>query len=214
MLQPRSCCASSIGTSSPLCHLSTYCKFSPKNSPEGLVVANTLTRCFLDRTNIGNARLDHLEQDLKLHGLQYNDCLAVLFPFYIAAEIPSNIMMKRTRPSIWLTFIMFFWSAAMIAQGFVKDYSGLMATRVFLGVFEGGVRSSILLTQSHSLTNSPVISRCELLHHTVVCKTRMWLSYGAVLLCCDIGRRIRRHISSRHCGDVWSRWSICMVLDM
>jgi MFS family permease len=95
--------------------------------------------CFLDRTNIGNARLDHLEQDLKLHGLQYNNCLAILFPFYIAAEIPSNIMMKRTRPSIWLTFIMFFWSVAMICQGFVSDYSGLMATRVFLGVFEGGL---------------------------------------------------------------------------
>ena len=47
----------------------------------------TTHRCFLDRTNIGNARLDHLEQDLKLHGLQYNDCLAVLFPFYIAAEM-------------------------------------------------------------------------------------------------------------------------------
>lgn len=97
--------------------------------------------CFLDRTNIGNARLDHLEQDLKLHGLQYNDCLAILFPFYIAAEIPSNIMMKRVRPSIWLTFIMFCWSVSMVGQGFVKDYSGLMATRVFLGVFEGGLAS-------------------------------------------------------------------------
>jgi MFS family permease len=49
------------------------------------------------------------------------------------------MMMKRTRPSIWLTFIMFFWSVAMICQGFVSDYSGLMATRVFLGVFEGGL---------------------------------------------------------------------------
>lgn len=27
----------------------------------------------------------------------------------------------------------------MICQGFVSDYSGLMATRVFLGVFEGGL---------------------------------------------------------------------------
>ncbi|KAK3317016.1 high-affinity nicotinic acid transporter [Apodospora peruviana] len=95
--------------------------------------------CFLDRTNIGNARLDNLERDLGLHGLQYNDCLAILFPFYIAAEIPSNIMMKRVRPSIWLTFIMVCWSASMIGQGFVKNYSGLMATRVFLGVFEGGL---------------------------------------------------------------------------
>lgn len=111
----------------------------PLHFPE----SNGTTRCFLDRTNIGNARLDHLEQDLKLHGLQYNDCLAVLFPFYIAAEIPSNIMMKLTRPSIWLSFIMFFWSAAMIAQGFVSNYSGLMATRVFLGVFEGGVSHPI-----------------------------------------------------------------------
>lgn len=95
--------------------------------------------CFLDRTNIGNARLDHLESDLHLSGIQYNDCLAILFPFYIAAEIPSNMMMKRTRPSIWLTFIMFFWSLAMVCQGFVKNYQGLMATRVFLGMFEGGL---------------------------------------------------------------------------
>lgn len=72
-------------------------------------------------------------------GIQYNDCLAILFPFYIAAEIPSNIMMKRIRPSIWLTFIMVAWSACMIGQGFVKNYSGLMATRVFLGAFEGGL---------------------------------------------------------------------------
>ncbi|KAK7923426.1 hypothetical protein PG985_007497 [Apiospora marii] len=95
--------------------------------------------CFLDRTNIGNARLDRLEQDLRLEGLQYNDCLAVLFPFYIAAEIPSNVMLKRLRPSAWLAFIMVAWSACMVGQGFVKNYSGLMATRVFLGLFEGGL---------------------------------------------------------------------------
>lgn len=47
----------------------------------GLIIFYRL--CFLDRTNIGNARLDHLEQDLELHGLQYNNCLAILFPFYM-----------------------------------------------------------------------------------------------------------------------------------
>ncbi|EHA56279.1 high-affinity nicotinic acid transporter [Pyricularia oryzae 70-15] len=95
--------------------------------------------CFLDRTNIGNARLDNLEKDLGLTGIQYNDCLAILFPFYIAAEIPSNMMMKRVRASRWLTFIMFFWSVSMICQGFVKNYAGMLATRVFLGLFEGGL---------------------------------------------------------------------------
>ncbi|KAK8035843.1 hypothetical protein PG991_001916 [Apiospora marii] len=80
--------------------------------------------CFLDRTNIGNARLDRLEQDLRLEGLQYNDCLAVLFPFYIAAEIPSNVMLKRLRPSAWLAFIMVAWSACMVGQGFVEKLLG------------------------------------------------------------------------------------------
>lgn len=55
------------------------------------------------------------------------------------AELPSNIMMKRTRPSIWLTFIMVCWSACMIGQGFVKNYAGLMIARALLGLFEGGL---------------------------------------------------------------------------
>ncbi|OTB08051.1 hypothetical protein M426DRAFT_317566 [Hypoxylon sp. CI-4A] len=94
--------------------------------------------CFLDRANIGNARLDNLESDLHLVGLQYNDCLAVLFPFYIAAEIPSNMMMKRVHPAAWLASIMFAWSICIIGQGFVNNYKGLMATRALLGLFEGG----------------------------------------------------------------------------
>lgn len=65
---------------------------------------------FLDRTNIGNARLDTLEADLNMRGLQYNHALAVFFPFYVAAEVPSNMAMKRFRPSIWIPIIMLAWS--------------------------------------------------------------------------------------------------------
>lgn len=61
---------------------------------------------FLDRTNIGNARLAGIEADLGMKGLQYNVALAVFFPFYVAAEIPSNMAMKRFRPSIWIPSIM------------------------------------------------------------------------------------------------------------
>lgn len=94
--------------------------------------------CFLDRSNIGNARLDSLESDLHLTGLQYNDCLAILFPFYIAAEIPSNIMMKRIRPATWLSLTMLLWSICTIGQSFVASYPSLLTTRALLGLFEGG----------------------------------------------------------------------------
>lgn len=64
---------------------------------------------FLDRTNIGNARLDTLEADLGMTGLMYNNALAVFFPFYVVAEVPSNMAMKRFRPSVWIPSIMVAW---------------------------------------------------------------------------------------------------------
>ncbi|KAL1599127.1 hypothetical protein SLS59_006579 [Nothophoma quercina] len=156
--------------------------------------------CFLDRTNIGNARLDHLEQDLKLHGLQYNDCLAVLFPFYIAAEIPSNAMMKLLRPSIWLTFIMFFWSAAMIAQGFVSNYSGLMATRVFLGLFEGGLFPGV----------NYYISQWYQRHE---CGFRMALFFSAATLAGAFGGILARGIAEMSGVGGKSAWSWIFILE-
>lgn len=94
---------------------------------------------FLDRSNIGNARLAGLEKDLKMKGLDYNIALAVFFPWYVAAEIPSNIMMKRTSPSLWLCIIMLAWGVCMTLMGLVKDFRSLLVVRMALGLAEGGL---------------------------------------------------------------------------
>ncbi|KAJ4286869.1 hypothetical protein N0V88_007882 [Collariella sp. IMI 366227] len=94
---------------------------------------------FLDRTNIGNARLDTLEKDLGLKNIQYNDALAIFFPFYVLAEVPSNMAMKRFRPSVWIPSIMVVWAICTTLMGIVHNYPGLMACRSFLGIAEGGL---------------------------------------------------------------------------
>ncbi|KAF8600849.1 MFS general substrate transporter [Ceratobasidium sp. AG-I] len=94
---------------------------------------------YLDRSNIGNARLDTLEKDLGMHGLQFNNALAIFYPFYVIAEVPSNIMLKRTRASLWFAFLMVSWGTIMTLMGLVKSYHGLMIARVFLGLAEGGL---------------------------------------------------------------------------
>jgi len=96
---------------------------------------------FLDRTNIGNARLDNMEKDLNMDPLrlQYNDALAIFFPFYVAAEVPSNMAMKRFRPSIWIPSIMVGWAICTTLMGIVRNYQGLMVARAFLGICEGGL---------------------------------------------------------------------------
>lgn len=80
-----------------------------------------------------------MERDLNMGGLQYNNALAILFPFYVLAEVPSNIILKRFRPSVWFTIIMVTWSTIMISMGFVKKYSELMVCRALLGFAEGGL---------------------------------------------------------------------------
>ncbi|RDW64422.1 uncharacterized protein DSM5745_09833 [Aspergillus mulundensis] len=94
---------------------------------------------FLDRTNIGNARLAGLEEDLGMSGLDYNVALAIFFPFYVAAEIPSNIMMKRSRPSLWIPSIMIAWAIVCSLMGLVENYAGLLVARAALGIAEGGL---------------------------------------------------------------------------
>lgn len=64
---------------------------------------------FLDRTNIGNARIQGLEKDLNMHGNQYNIALFIFFIPYMILDIPANIMMKRLRPSYYLPCLMFCW---------------------------------------------------------------------------------------------------------
>ncbi len=96
---------------------------------------------FLDRTNIGNARLAGLEKDLGMdpNSLQYNTALSCFFPWYVAAEIPSNLAMKRFRPSVCIPIIMVVWGVCCVCMGLVHNYAGLLAARMALGLAEGGL---------------------------------------------------------------------------
>ena len=68
---------------------------------------------FLDRINIGNARIQGLEKDLDMKGNDYNIALLVFFVPYILFEVPSNIVIRKIAPSTWLSFIMVCWGTGL-----------------------------------------------------------------------------------------------------
>ncbi|KAK4174514.1 major facilitator superfamily domain-containing protein [Triangularia setosa] len=94
---------------------------------------------FLDRTNIGNAKIAGLSEDLGLTISSYNATLTIFFVSYAVFEPVTNIMLKRYRPSVFIPIIMVLWGASMLGMGFVKNWSGLMAARWFLGLTEAGL---------------------------------------------------------------------------
>ncbi|KAK8042966.1 MFS general substrate transporter [Apiospora phragmitis] len=94
---------------------------------------------FLDRVNMSNALTLGLPDELGLTGQQPNVALTIFFVPYILFEIPSNLLMKKLSPHLWLSACILVFGVITIAQGFVKSYSGILATRFFLGLAEAGI---------------------------------------------------------------------------
>ena len=70
---------------------------------------------FIDRINIGNARLQGLEKDLKMKGQDYNVALFVFFIPYILFEVPSNLLIRKIAPSTWLSSMMILWGIDLLS---------------------------------------------------------------------------------------------------
>ena len=94
---------------------------------------------YLDRVNIGQAKIDGLMDSLQLTSAQYNVCLSVFFVTYVIFEIPSNLVLKRLRPSRWIPLIMVAWGIVMTLMGLVNSYGSLLASRLLLGAAESGL---------------------------------------------------------------------------
>ncbi|KAJ7451736.1 major facilitator superfamily domain-containing protein [Mycena galericulata] len=94
---------------------------------------------FLDRANIGNAKVAGMAKDAHLTGFRYNTIAAVFFIPYALAEVPSNIALKLVRPSRWIPSIMLAWGLVMTLMCLCKTYHDLIIARIFLGLAEAGL---------------------------------------------------------------------------
>ncbi|KAF7370479.1 MFS general substrate transporter [Mycena sanguinolenta] len=120
----------------------------------------TLIYCtnFVDRTAIGNAKIAGIEKDLGMVGFDYNRALTVFYVFYIVSDIPSNLALKHFG-SMWLAAMVTCFGIISIATAFVQSYSGLIATRVFLGMAEGGTLSGLTYIVSRYYRRTELVLR-------------------------------------------------------
>ncbi|KAG1302234.1 hypothetical protein G6F64_011105 [Rhizopus arrhizus] len=93
---------------------------------------------YIDRSNIGNAKLDGLEKDLDLTKSQYQWSLSIFYFSYVLFDLPSNIIMRRWRPSFWLGILMFFWGTVATAMAASKNFASIASFRFLIGLFEAG----------------------------------------------------------------------------
>ncbi|KAK0647121.1 major facilitator superfamily domain-containing protein [Cercophora newfieldiana] len=94
---------------------------------------------FLDRTNIGNAKIAKLTTEVPMSNSEYNLSLTIFFISYATFEAINNVLLKLFRPSVFLPCTMILWGLSMLGMGFITNWSGLMAARFFLGMTEAGL---------------------------------------------------------------------------
>ncbi|RAL14090.1 putative MFS transporter [Aspergillus homomorphus CBS 101889] len=99
--------------------------------------------CFIDRANIGNAKLAGFEKDLGLTGYDYNAVLSVFYISYILFEIPSNIACKLVGPGWFLPALTVAFGICSLGTAFVHTIHSASGVRFLLGIFEAGMMPGI-----------------------------------------------------------------------
>jgi MFS family permease len=92
---------------------------------------------YLDRGNMGNAKLQGIEDDI-MGGSDTNFSIALtcFYITYIAFNVPGNIMVKLLQPSTALAIAAFVWGTASTLQAAAFSFPGIIVCRLFLGIGE------------------------------------------------------------------------------
>ena len=92
----------------------------------------------IDKSNLGNAKTDHLEKDLNFHGNQYNILLSVFYAPFVLSGPAMNLLTKKFGAKYVLPIAMLIFGAMAMISAACTNFGGIVTTRWFLGMAESG----------------------------------------------------------------------------
>ncbi len=92
---------------------------------------------FLDRVNISYAALT-MNADLGLSAAAYGLGAGIFFIGYLVFEVPSNILLRRFGPRVWIARIMISWGIISACMALVQGETSFYVLRFLLGFAEAG----------------------------------------------------------------------------
>ncbi|KAF9650416.1 MFS general substrate transporter [Thelephora ganbajun] len=91
---------------------------------------------YLDQQNVTNAYVSGMKEDLGLHGNQLNYIITAWTCGYVLGQFPSNILITRIRPSVWIPAMELIWSTLTMILATANGFNSLIAIRFFIGLAE------------------------------------------------------------------------------
>ncbi|KAH8680952.1 major facilitator superfamily transporter [Xylariales sp. PMI_506] len=103
----------------------------------------------LDQGNISNAFVSGMKEDLGMNGNQINYVDASWTAGYVLGQIPSQIILTKIRPSIWVPSCELLWTLLTFCLAGAKSSNQVIAIRFFVGLAE-----SIFYPAAHTILGS------------------------------------------------------------
>ncbi|KFZ16517.1 hypothetical protein V502_05059 [Pseudogymnoascus sp. VKM F-4520 (FW-2644)] len=102
----------------------------------------------LDRMNLASALTAGLKNDIKITQADVNLGNQMMFLGIVVLEIPSNMLLQRIGPRIYISIQVIIFGLIATLQIFVRDRTGFLIIRSFLGLAEAGYIPGAIYTLS------------------------------------------------------------------
>ncbi|KAF2690199.1 MFS general substrate transporter [Lentithecium fluviatile CBS 122367] len=113
----------------------------------------------LDRMNLASALTDGFAKDIHVNQNTINLGNQLMFLGIVVLEIPSNMILQRIGPRRWLSAQVFIFGLVATLQLFVKNKTGFLVARSFLGLCEAGYIPGGIYTLSTWYTKRELAKR-------------------------------------------------------
>ncbi|KAK7032285.1 hypothetical protein VNI00_013244 [Paramarasmius palmivorus] len=99
---------------------------------------------YLDQTNISNAYVSGMKEDLDIKGDEYNLLLTMFTVGYVIGQYPGTLLMVKVKPSIWLPCCEIFWTVLVMCCTVAPNVQTLYALRFLIGLAEASAYPGML----------------------------------------------------------------------
>lgn len=89
-----------------------------------------------------------MQDDLNLTDGQYSVAVLLFQVAYVLFGVPSNMILPRVRPSLYIPFIIVLWDSVVACMAAIQTPGQLHALRFVLGIMEAGYSPAVLFMLS------------------------------------------------------------------
>ncbi|KAJ1958284.1 hypothetical protein EC988_000399 [Linderina pennispora] len=103
---------------------------------------------FLNKSAISYAKIDGFEEQLNMHGTQYNTLLGLSTAVFLVFQIPLNFLFRKLGARKYMPTTLFLSGCLSVLVLAIRNYGGFLAIRLIEGVFLSGFTCSVFYSLS------------------------------------------------------------------